>query len=415
MRAGLREDAEKTYDSRWGEDIVWEADEEHGGHMAEIQISNYSDHEKREFVSGMTAQMLTKASPYEKALYEQFVEEGCAKGDLVCLEAKGYGCYGGNEVFPCDYGVSRDCMEELLALTDDASYANTLGYIYYYGRLDGKPDYEKAVRYFSLGAAQGIFESTYKLADMFERGQGLIQSPAACANLISMLYAKTKDILCHREYRGKFADVAFRMGHLMEEGIGFEPDLVSAYSAYLQAQMAIRLRMQTIDYVGDARVAARIRKAIERTYRQLRARDFFLEEIEMDGPVPLLTFLEDYGLIRVRLYREDGSLRVDFHGIERLSTGRMKEEESEIETVVPKQLVTIAEFSACILSSRLTIHMEDTRMIYQAEEEKPFEIDELLVDSKKEGHYLFLRAGTVMLDLEAGRLKIYKKDLADLG
>lgn len=381
--------------------------------MAEIQISNYSSEDKRDFVARMTEQMLTKASPYERALYEQFVEEGCAKEELVCLEAKGYGSYGGNEVFPCDYEVSRACMEKLLALTDDASYANTLGYIYYYGRLDGKPDYGRAASYFTLGAAQGIFESTYKLADMFERGQGLIQSPAACANLISMLYARTKDILCHREYRGKFADVALRMGHLMEEGIGFAPDLVSAYSAYLQAQLAIRLRMQTSKYGGDLRVAAKIDRAVERVYRKLKERDFFMEEIEMNGPVPLLSFLEDYGRIRVRLQAEGDSLRVDFHGIERASSSR-SDEESEFENVVPKQLVTIAEFSACILSSRLTIHMEDVNIIYRAAGETPFEMDELVVDPKEGGHYLFLRAGEVMMDFEARHLMIYKKDLADL-
>ena len=58
-----------------------------------------------------------------------------------------------------------------------------IGYIYYYGRCwDGQPQYDEAFRYFSVGAAGGIYESRYKLADMFAKGYGVVQNK----NIISL-------------------------------------------------------------------------------------------------------------------------------------------------------------------------------------------------------------------------------------
>src|SRR3712207_2710193 len=158
-----------------------------------------------------------------------------------------------------------------------------------------------------------------------------------------------------------------------------DPDLVGAYSAYLQASLAITLRRSVIHYLDDEQVQKRIDEAMARTYARLRERDYFMDAIEMDGPIPMLMFLENYGRIRVRITEETGgAYRIDFHGIEKTKRdSRFDEDEGEL---VPKQLITIAEFSVCVLSSRLTIHMEEADLLYRAVGEGVFEIDEVDTD-----------------------------------
>lgn len=70
-------------------------------------------------------------SEEEINLYRKFVEELCARDNVDALECKGYGCYGGDEAFECDWVTSRDCMLRLLEVNPSdkrkAVYANTLG------------------------------------------------------------------------------------------------------------------------------------------------------------------------------------------------------------------------------------------------------------------------------------------------
>ncbi len=68
-------------------------------------------------------------------------------------------------------------------------YANTLGYIYYYGRCNGGvPEYDKAFYYFGIAAANGLYEGMYKLADMFRHGYGCRESRHTARNLYGMVY-----------------------------------------------------------------------------------------------------------------------------------------------------------------------------------------------------------------------------------
>lgn len=115
--------------------------------------------------------------------------------DPNALEAFGYACYGGdNPVFECDWVKARDCFLKLCSLDtaddlDKCYFANTLGYIFYYGRCnDGVPENEKALKYFTVGANGGIYESMYKLADMYINGYGTDKNKRAAEYLISSVY-----------------------------------------------------------------------------------------------------------------------------------------------------------------------------------------------------------------------------------
>lgn len=225
----------------------------------------YDDKEKAHYIKNFdNEKMLDKATEPELQLFVQYVGELCARGNKTALYAKAYGCYGGNRAFPCDWCASRDALLKLTEMDENPFLANTLGYIFYYGRCtDGEPEYEKAFKYFSIGAAGYIYESRYKLADMFRHGYGVAKNNKIAASMIWELYDENIEYIFDGEFNCKFADVALRAGTLLKEGINCDANPDLAYFYYLQAEFAIRMRMIEDDHYGDVKVAEGIRSAIE--------------------------------------------------------------------------------------------------------------------------------------------------------
>jgi hypothetical protein len=213
------------------------------------------------------AAVMNSASEELLALYRRFAEELAAENNKHGLNAVGYGCYGGDRAFACDWERSRNCITRFFEIEDEmpkkAFLANTLGYIYYYGRCNGGvPEYEEAYKYFSFAAFNGVYESLYKIADMYKNGYGVPKSKATSDNIICDLYDKNLKYIEDCEFDCKFADVALRMGGICEEDerCGCE----SALYYYMQADFAIRMRMQQTNYYGDAKVCDAISMALER-------------------------------------------------------------------------------------------------------------------------------------------------------
>lgn len=224
-----------------------------------------------------------KAEEPQLALARKFIDALCEKDSGLALYTKGYACYGGNRLYPCDWETSRNCMIRLFEQEDDPQYANTLGYIYYYGRCNGGvPEYEKAFRYFGIAAANGLYEGMYKLADLFRHGYACKESKRTARSLYGMVY---DDSLKHF-LQGKhtsFADAALRMGNVYAKGIGEEVDLPAAYFYYTQADYAARLRAQESDFFGNTTVVINIQKALEETKEQL-PEDYFKDHIDYELP-----------------------------------------------------------------------------------------------------------------------------------
>ncbi len=216
----------------------------------------------------------------ELQVYRRVALEFCEKKNCLGLEAVGYGAYGGNRAFECDFALSEKCMLNLLSASDSISnqafYANTLGYIYYYGRTtDGVPRYDEALRYFSFAALGGVYEAKYKLADMYQNGYGGIKSLALARSIIDELYADNIKYMQAGNFNCKFADIALRRGALVLPVDGEElfkditPMLGRALKYYAEAQFAIRMRMEVCNYYGDAKVAGNIDTAIRETKEKL--------------------------------------------------------------------------------------------------------------------------------------------------
>jgi len=249
-------------------------------------VKEYSEKDKIEFIEKYLDN--TENIPQgQKQMYRAFVEEGCQKEWPAALHAMAYGCYGGDDVFEEDWDKSRDCLLKLAELTDDPFCYNSLGYIFFYGRCSGeKPNYEKAFQCFSIGAAHGIYESQYKLADMFLTGKGCIKSESAGASLILSMYSENREFFCNRNYECKFADIALRVGGLFERGFGVQQDYELAYEYYLEAGCAIRKRIKAHNYYGDEKVKKVIDDSIKRV-RGLLKEDFFDEERGYAYPSPI--------------------------------------------------------------------------------------------------------------------------------
>lgn len=231
----------------------------------------FPDRMKEIFISMFGSdQDLAEASQEERDRFVRWVDELAVNDNIMALHMRCYGKYSGNPVYKQDFMASRDDAERLFSLTKDPVYANTLGYIYYYGRCNqGEPEYEKAFSCFTFGAANGLYESIYKLSDMYKNGYGVIQSPETAFHLIEMVYLDLVEKYNGQQNADKFADVALRMGNMLLHGIGTEQDVFCGVSILLMAEYAIKERMREHDYYGDNVVAFNIQTALEEAKEML--------------------------------------------------------------------------------------------------------------------------------------------------
>jgi hypothetical protein len=273
-----------------------------------IEEWQFTRQEKENYIAQFDDDDFVKiATENQLALCRSFVEELCGAYSVPALRAKGYACYGGNRLYPCDWNTARDCITRLFEKTGDPQYVNSLGYICYYGRCNGgTPEYDKAFSCFSLAAANGLYEGIYKLADLYRYGNGCQQSVQTARNLYGMVYESSyKNFL--KGHEANFADAALRMGDVFAYGIGEEEDPLQAYCYYLQADYAAKLRAADSDFFGHATVVKKVQKAIEALLPRL-PEDYFDTGVAYKTPY-LFEQLAEGGnrCLLTRTTKEDGS------------------------------------------------------------------------------------------------------------
>ena len=206
---------------------------------------------------------LSRLSDAEKSDLRQLMTDLATEGEPMALRQLGYCCYGGDALFECDWPRSRDCFLRLMDMDnvddhDKCNYANTLGYIFYYGRCNGGvPEYEKAFQYFSIGAAGGFYESMYKLSDMYMHGYYVARNTCAAQVLVRMVYDENLERVKRCKFGCNFADAALRMGNLCRDGLIQDDPLYY----YTLADFAIRRRL-AYEHYGDSSVFAGIQNAL---------------------------------------------------------------------------------------------------------------------------------------------------------
>lgn len=339
-------------------------------------------------------EFVKQASEKQLELARKFINSLCDKDNGLALYTKGYACYGGNRLYHCDWYTSRDCMLRLFEKKDEPQYANTLGYIYYYGRCnDGVPEYEKAFHYFGIAAANGMYEGMYKLADMFYHGYGCRESKRTARNLYGMVY----DDCLKRFLEGdstNFADAALRMGNVFAKGINEDINYISAYSYYLQADYAAKIRAAESDFFGNATVVMNTQKALEETIGKL-PEGFLREHMDYDTPY-MFSWLAE------KNYRCEISVITNAGGHRELVARRIPTRSvPDCEDI----LITIPELSFCARTDEISFTIDDSAEVWLAvdditatynyccwnhtEKRYEFYYDEMLIAWSKSKYYRF--------------------------
>ncbi len=238
------------------------------GERRPVRVHLWSQSNKVMALHNSEPEKLKKLNEAEKAELRRLMADLAEEGEPYALQQLGYSCYGGDALFDCDWPRSRDCFLRLMDMdnVDDhakCSYANTLGYIFYYGRCNGGvPEYDRAFTYFSIGAAGGYFESMYKLSDMYMHGYYVAKNTSAAETLVRMVYDENLGRIQHGDFACNFADAALRMGNLCRAGVLQEDPL---YYCTL-ADFALRRRLK-YDHYGDSGVMAGMQNVLEELRR----------------------------------------------------------------------------------------------------------------------------------------------------
>ncbi|MCQ2555104.1 MAG: hypothetical protein MJ171_05580, partial [Clostridia bacterium] len=243
----------------------WEPLEELLSKWVESDGKEYSDYFRHKIVNQFDEDSIDSESEKTQRLFKECLDYLCdEKKDKEAIRKRGYCYYCGTKVYPNDWVKARDSFIDYYNMTGDASAANTLGYIYYYGRCNGGiPQYEEAFKYFSIGHAYSYFESTYKLADMLSHGYGVVKDVDSANHLYWSVYNENVKRFRKGEVTGKFADAALRIGNCFRDEIGERKSARIAYHYYLQADLAIRARIKAANCYGDNSVFTGIQNAMK--------------------------------------------------------------------------------------------------------------------------------------------------------
>lgn len=372
---------------------------------------------------------LKKEDPSYVDMYRFFAEGLANELDCDGLIAVGYGCYGGNEAFECDWKRSRDCMLTLIdvdcRIDEQARYANTLGYIYYYGRCSGGvPDYGEAYKYFSFAAFNGVYEARYKVADMFNSGYYAPKSKGTALRMVWELYKENIGYIKKGDFDCKFADVALRLGGYCEElgfkkrkecrdmdevnglldelidemndpysdmfygGVsGFDYVFEDALYYYTQAKYAIDRRMEGHNYYGDDKVKRSIESALDRVKRSTGFE--VKERVTFSTMSDVLKDAIDGKKLEMVIKKSDGGTY----------TVTFSTHKREGEKHPEKMFITVPEIGMCGLYSTVTAVYEPYSPILNEDLlDRTFVIDDIrYFDYFFEGNVLFTEHGRFTL------------------
>ena len=208
---------------------------------------------------------LAGAGPEIRNRYRTLIDQRCERDDPAALELKALGCYGnGNEVFPQDWEQSRDCLLRLMELQPNPYYALLLGNIFLWGVCNGgKPEGDKAIVYYSIGAAGGNAGCRFHLAEMYQSGIGAPKNPKLASSLFWELYDRQAERFQKGERTGAFPETALQIARLELSGADREEDPYGAMIYALQARTALKMRRAVRELYEDRRLAEEIDTLLE--------------------------------------------------------------------------------------------------------------------------------------------------------
>lgn len=314
---------------------------------------------------------LKKATVESRALFKDFVKKLYRLGDPQALRILAWSHYEGNICYRQNWNKSKKYLLELFEKTGEPAAANSLGYIYYYGRTNnGEPQYEEAFKYFSYAALDGIDESIYMVADMLIYGQGVRKNVDMGMEMLVNGYRQTTEDMCRSNFESRFAEYAMRMGAACRNGLIYGLGNRDAYRFYLESKFALGKR-RPFKYFGDDEITAEVDRILEKMRKELNI-DYDRSELKADYPIFINQMYEDRFPVKVSITKKrsgkDIFLKLSrFRFSDVFSTfkvfGELPEGVRDKEDETSKILVTYPELSYCNVVSEIEFRLENGEVL----------------------------------------------------
>ncbi len=301
-----------------------------------------------------------------------------------------------------DWKKAYDALVELTRLCpEDGFYANTLGYLCYYGRhTGGERQYREARKWFEVGAEKRVIESSYKLADMLVEGLGGPKDYPRALELYVWMYLFCREQIEEGAKDIKFADTALRMGRIFHEGKIVPKSNMNALEHLLEARYAIMRREEFGNY-GDETVKANILRLIDECElpdEDIRNLPFY--PVQLDQVLKGL-FIADEELFRMKVdANEYGVVRLE---IRRKGTGGKKARQI---------LCSVPPAMKCFLTDFMVFYGKDVLRIWNIRPGEEVVYDRLEYDEEKR-EYRFLLKGELQCRIQYGEFVLSMLEFLD--
>lgn len=231
--------------------------------------------------------------------FKYYLDMEVFNDDLRIIEIKAYTYYEGFGLIKQDFNQSLHYLEILFKNGNNFA-ANSMGYIYYYGRVNnGVPQYDLAYKYFTQAALAGIDEAIMKTSDMIKNGYYVDKNPGLAFTMISDLAVKSEKAF-EENKPNKYADLCLRLSSFFEFGLPDEEPIYHLAKIYaLRAMGAIMVREEEYPMYGDSTV----KKSIDKSLRRLN--DRFLNISENENLVLLIRQFTQDNYFDIKIKSED--------------------------------------------------------------------------------------------------------------
>ena len=258
-----------------------------------VPLRQYEDETKEAYLLYYYHNGLQDASEKELLQYVLYADELAGKKNRIGLQIKAAGCFGGDRAYPCNWNRAKELYLQLLEIDENPHSAAMLGHLYYGGRVgSGKPDYEKAFYYYSIGAAGGHDEAKLRLADMFLRGEGVPKNGFIANKLIWEQYEELLPFAADGQFDTRFPEAAWRAGEAIRREAELEEDYYQAMQYLLQAEFALNERKK----IRNGEAEQKLEQDVALALRAVRSKLPDMSKFTNLNPDYLFSYLQDtYG------------------------------------------------------------------------------------------------------------------------